>query len=83
MMKLTDNEKEIFYAVKRSGAWLDSGFCWATNLEDYIWIDSKVARGSLSSLIKKGYIFKHKGDDWFEINEEYLNEVIELTKDVE
>ena len=62
-MKLTENEHKIIYEARNVYQNYDKNeFCYETDVYNYSELDPKVARGVLSSLVKKG-ILKHWKDE--------------------
>lgn len=80
MLNLTENEKEVLRAAGIEGDY-EEGFDYEVCVWNYVKLDGKVARGALSSLVKKG-VLTHKrcredGEVWnyYWVNLEYLDEV--------
>ena len=82
MESLTELEKEIMIAITKDTFYendLESQI-WTDCFLDDIKMDNKIARGVLSSLVKKGYIEVTSGEDsilcFTEKGKEYMKEVL-------
>lgn len=79
-MHLTENEKEVLRAGGIEGDY-EYGFSYEVCVWNYMHISDKVARGALSSLVKKGILthrrVREDGMLWniYSVNDEYLDEV--------
>lgn len=83
MMNLTENEIAVLKSATCEYGTFEYGFTYEIQVYNYSNVYSKVARGALSSLVKKG-ILRHKrvredGTLWnyYYGNEEYLAELNE------
>lgn len=76
MINLTDNEKQLLRWVEECGCQDGlNGFSFEVSIDCISPITNKVARGCLSDLIKKGYLIKLNGCDWFYVDDNYINEI--------